>query len=95
MICADRLGLTGTGGGGTGDSRVRRDLWSSFSVFNSSLSARELEEADMAFEVGSMWRGRRVKVSGSSMVDNSICEKVNIEIALSGCLDGYQRLFVR
>ena len=68
MICADRLGFTGTGGGGMGDSRVRRDLWSSFSVFSSSLRTRELEEADIAFEVGSRWRGRRVKLSRSSMV---------------------------
>ena len=78
-----------------GDSRVRRDLWSSFSVFSSSLRTRELEEADIAFEVGSRWRGRRVKLSRSSMVEGrSFSEKKNVEIAPSGSLDGYRRFFV-
>jgi hypothetical protein len=73
---------------------VRRDLWSSFSVFSSSLRTRELDEADMAFEVGSRWRGRRVKLSRSSMVEGKLfAEKKNLEIAPSGSLGGYRRFF--
>ncbi len=65
---ADRLGLTGTGGGGTGDSRERRSRWRVFKVASSSFKAREDEEDDIALDFGSRLRGRRVNVSVSSMV---------------------------
>lgn len=70
MICAERFGFTGTGGGGAGVSIVRRVRWRAFKVANSSFKAREFEVEFMAFEVGSMWMGRRVKDSGSSIVGN-------------------------
>jgi len=60
--------LTGTGGGGTGDSRVRRALWSWLRVASSSVRARDEEVEETALEVGSMRIGSWVKVSSSSMV---------------------------
>lgn len=68
MIFAERFGFTGTGGGGTSESRVRRERWRALRVVSSSLKAREFDEVDMAFEVGSRCNGRRVNVSESSMV---------------------------
>jgi len=69
VIWPERLGLTGIGGGGTGESIDLRDLWSSFKVAISSLRARDLEDVRTALEVGSSWIGRRVKVSVSSIVN--------------------------
>jgi len=66
---ADRLGLTGTGGGGTGDSRERISRWRAFRVASSSFRAREEDEEDMALDLGSRLRGRRVKVSVSSILN--------------------------
>ena len=68
VIWAERFGFTGTGGGGIGDSRARRDLWISLSDLSSSVRARDVEEEVMALEVGSMISGRRVNVSKSSIV---------------------------
>lgn len=56
------------GGGGAGVSRVRRERWRAFRVASSSVRARVAVVDDMALEVGSRWRGRRVKVSVSSIV---------------------------
>jgi hypothetical protein len=67
VMFAERLGLTGIGGGGAGESRVSRDRCRLFKVVSSSLRARDLEVEVMAFEVGSRWMGRSVKVSVSSM----------------------------
>lgn len=53
VICAERLGLTGMGGGGMGDSMVRRHLCRSFKLLSSSWRARELEAEVIALEVGS------------------------------------------
>lgn len=64
---ADLLGLTGTGGGGTIESRDSSVRWRAFKVASSSFRARELEVEVMAFEVGSRRRGRDVKVSRSSI----------------------------
>ena len=50
-----------------GESSVRRALWRLFRISSSVLRARELEDVLMAFEVGSRWIGRRVKVVGSSI----------------------------
>ena len=73
VMLADRLGLTGTGGGGTGDSRESNVRCRAFKVASSSFSARELDVVVMAFEVGSRRRGRDVKVSRSSIVlDGSV-----------------------
>lgn len=63
---AERLGFTGTGGGGTGESRDKRARCRLLSVVSSSVRAFNCEV--MAFEAGSRRRGRRVNVSGSSMV---------------------------
>lgn len=68
VIFADRLGFTGTGGGGMGASRVKRERWSALRMVSSSLSARDFEVDVMALEVGSRWIGTRVNVSGSSMM---------------------------
>lgn len=68
MILAERFWLTGIGGGGTGDSSCRRDLWRLLRAASSSWRARDEEEVVMAFEVGSMRMGSCVKVSESSMV---------------------------
>ena len=75
MICAERLGLTGTGGGGTGDSRVRSALWSWLRVASSSFRAREEEVVEMALEVGSMRIGSWVKVSRSSIMVILLCSR--------------------
>lgn len=72
MICAERLGLTGTGGGGIGESSVRRVRWRLFRLASSSCRARELEEDVMALEVGSRCIGRRAKLSGSSIFEISV-----------------------
>jgi len=68
VICAERLGLTGTGGGGIGDSSVRRVLCSSLRDDSCCFSGRELEDVIMAFDVGSIVMGRSVKVSVSSIL---------------------------
>lgn len=68
VICADLLGLTGTGGGGMGDSRVRSVLCSSFRDDSCCFSGRELEDVIMALEVGSIVMGRSVNVSVSSIL---------------------------
>lgn len=69
VICADRLGATGIGGGGAGDSRLRRERWRALRVVNSAWRAREeVVGEEIALDVGSRWRGRRVKVSVSSIV---------------------------
>lgn len=68
MICAERLGFTGIGGGGAGESRPSSVLWSSLRVLSSWLRMRELELVLTALDVGSSWIGRRVKVSVSSMI---------------------------
>lgn len=62
------MGLTGTGGGGTGDSRLTRALWRLLRVASSSFRVREVEVVDTALEVGSIRMGSWVKVSSSSMV---------------------------
>lgn len=67
VICAERLGFTGTGGGGEGVSRVRSWRWRVLRRVSSSWRARELDDVDSAFDWGSRWRGSWVKVSGSSM----------------------------
>lgn len=59
-----------------GDSRVRRVRWRAFRVLSSSFRARDLEAVVMAFEVGSMWIGRRVKVSASSMMAVAVTDKM-------------------
>lgn len=74
VICADRLGLTGTGGGGTvvwGGSSVKRARCRVLRASSSAVRARVAWEGwvvVMALDLGSMWRGRRVKVSSSAMV---------------------------
>lgn len=67
-MLADRLGFTGIGGGGIGVSRVRIERWRAFKVASSSLRGRDEEVVDMALELGSIWRARRVNVSVSSMM---------------------------
>lgn len=67
VIWPESFGLTGIGGGGMGESSLRRERWRLFKVVSSSLRARDLEVEVTAFEVGSRWMGRRVKVSVSSM----------------------------
>jgi len=54
VICAERFWLTGTGGGGTGDSRLRRALCRLFRVASSSFRAREDDVVETALDVGSM-----------------------------------------
>jgi len=68
VICADRFGLTGIGGGGTRVSMPLRDLWSSLRAVSSSCKARELEVDVMAFVVASIEMGSNVKLSESSMM---------------------------
>ena len=66
---AERLGLTGTGAGGVGDSRESRLRCSWLRVSSSSVRARELDWEVMALVVGFRVIGRSVKVSVSSMVN--------------------------
>lgn len=84
MICADRLGLTGMGGGGAGDSRFNRLLCSSLRYFNSWLSILELEEVLMALDLGSSSIGRNVKVSESSMA-RAMPREGRVELRVCGC----------
>lgn len=82
LICADRLGFTGDGGGGTDavDSiSLIKDRWRRFSM-SSSVERLELDakEVDTALVEGSIWRGRRVKVSGDSI----LCNRRSKSIAL-------------
>ena len=76
---AERFGLTGMGGGGTGESRVKRARCRLLSMVSSSV--RALESEVMALDAGSRRRGRRVKVSGSS-----ILEFPEIEVVQGFCL---------
>lgn len=69
VICAERFGFTGTGGGGTGDSRVRSVRCRSLRVVREVLRGRELDVVWIAFVVGSRVMGRRVNVSVSSIVE--------------------------
>lgn len=69
VMLADRLGFTGTGGGGTGDSRARNERWRLFNVASSSWREREVEVEVKAFEVGSMRMGKSVKLLMSSMAE--------------------------
>lgn len=74
-ICAERLGFTGTGGGGmpVGVSTLRRPLWRVFKASSSVASALlRLFGAEMAFVVGFISMGRRVNVSGDSMVGEDV-----------------------
>lgn len=68
MICAVRLGLTGTGGSGAGVSRERKAVWSSLRDSSSSRRRLEFEDVEMALLFGSKWTGRSVKDSVSSIV---------------------------
>lgn len=63
--------MTGTGGGGIGDSSVRSVLCSSLRDDNCCFSGLELEDVIMAFEVGSIVMGRSVNVSVSSILGES------------------------
>jgi len=69
VICAERFGLTGTGGGGTGDSRPTSALWKLLRVASSSFRAREFELVETALEAGFIRIGSCVKDSSSSMVE--------------------------
>jgi len=68
VMLAERFWLTGIGGGGTSVSMFLKALWRSFRALSSSCRAREALLAEMTLEAGSMWRGRRVKVSVSSIL---------------------------
>lgn len=65
VIWALRFWFTGIGGGGTGDSRLLKAVCRSLREVSSSRRAREGWVEEIALEVGSMWRGRRVNVSAS------------------------------
>jgi len=67
-MLAERFGFTGMGGGGTGESRVRRERCRTLRVVSSSVRAREVVVDVMALEAELMRRGRRVNVSESSMM---------------------------
>lgn len=79
-IWAERLGLTGTGGGGTplGVSRERRERWRRFRAVSSVVRAAEVLLLLLltALVVGSRWRGRRVNMSASAamvVAGRSLC----------------------
>ncbi|KAH9872903.1 hypothetical protein J1614_005298 [Plenodomus biglobosus] len=72
LICAERFGLTGTGGGGVpvGVSTLRRPRCRALRASSSAVSALlSVLVEEMALVVGSISSGRRVKVSGDSMAD--------------------------
>lgn len=66
VMFAERFGLTGTGGGGMGESIVRRVLWSSLRDLSSSFRMRFEDVQLIALDVGSIEMGSWVKVSKSS-----------------------------
>lgn len=95
VIFAERFGLTGIGGGGTGDSSVSNERWMLFSVASSSWRARELLVDVIALDCGSICSGSSVKVSVSSMVDSLYMQYLQLKVVVGVSVLSNEICFLR